>query len=132
MFHSSAVAQYVQTESMPSNHNRQSTCLRTEIELVDTAYQPIQAVLHVVAVFDATTIACDGSVLGVEPWLRGEEYTPAHWAGVVVAEPGGDAVGADEVVAWGADQAFDDTGFGGRAAAFFEALNPRLVLLFAR
>lgn len=118
---------YVQTESTPSNHNRQATCLRTEIELarrpLDIADQPIQAGLLVVAVFDVTPIDCDGSVRGVEPWLRGEEYTPAHWAGVVVAEPSGDAEGADEVVARGADQAFDDTGkFGRRGTAFFEAL----------
>ena len=54
--------------------------------------------------------------------VRGEEFTPAHGAGVVGVEPGGDAVGADEVAAWKADQALYDTGFGRQGAHFFMAL----------
>lgn len=53
---------------------------------------------------------------------RGEEFTPAHRAGVVFVEPGGDAVGADEVVARKADQAFYNTAFGRQRARFLVAL----------
>ena len=54
--------------------------------------------------------------------LRGKELKPAHGAGVVVAKPGGDAVGADVVIARKADQALYDTGFGRQRAHFFMAL----------
>ena len=64
----------------------------------------------------------DDSVPEVRSWLRGEEYTPAHGAGVVVVKPGGDAVGADEVTARKADQALYDTGFGRQRAHFLVAL----------
>ena len=61
-------------------------------------------------------------MLEVRPRLRREKHTPAYWAGVVVAEPGGDAVRADEVVARKANPALDDTGFGRQRATFLEAL----------
>ena len=64
----------------------------------------------------------DDSVPGMRSRLRGEEYTPAHGAGVVVMKPSGDAVGANEVTARKADQALYDAGFGRQGAHFLVAL----------
>ena len=61
-------------------------------------------------------------VPGMRSRLRGEEFTPAHGAGVVVVEPDCDAVGADEVTARKADQALYDTGLGRQGAHFLMAL----------
>ena len=54
--------------------------------------------------------------------LRGKEFKPAHGAGVVVVKPGGDAVGADVVIARKADQTLYDIGFGRQRAHFLMAL----------
>ena len=44
-------------------------------------------------------------------WLRGEEFTPAHEAGVVIVKPGGDTIGVNGMITRMTDRALYDTGF---------------------
>ena len=64
----------------------------------------------------------DDSVLEMRLRLHGEEFTPAHGAGVVFVKPNGDAVGANEVTARKADHALYDAGLGRQGAQFLVAL----------
>lgn len=95
--------------------------------------QPIKAVLAVdvffavlVAVVAASilfiTISLHDTMLEIGSRLRREKRTSAYGAVVVVMKPGGNAVRANEVVAWKADQEFNDAGFGRQRAALFHVL----------